>query len=600
MHAVRFDLLGPVRGYVGGVETPLGARQQLAFLTTLLVAGGRTVPVDQLVDGIWSEDPPARAIGVIRTYASRLRGQLAGSGVDIIHRAGGYAATVPAGALDLDEFEEHVAAGRLSAALALHRGEPLAGVPGPLAERHRARLLERIGQVVEARIDADLAAGRGADVIVELTALIAEQPLRERWRGQLMTALYQSGRQSDALAVYADARRILTEELGCEPGPELREVHRQILTEEMVVAPRGAAPRPAQLPAAPTDLTGRDAVIGALAGRTPPIVALTGPGGVGKTAVALTLAHHWRNRYPDGQLHVDLRGVDADPRDPADVLADFLRALGAEVPDGLPGRAALYRSMLADRELLVVLDNARDLAQVTPLLPGAAGSSVLITSRTALDGLAGAEAVELTALSRSSSVDLLARIVGPGRIAAEPDAADAVAAACGGLPLALRLAGARLAKRPGWSVAALSERLADESGRLDQLRAGDFTVEAAFALSYRQLDQESARAFRLLAVAPAGLVSLAAAAALLDRPARAADELLESLVDCGLLRTPAAGQYDYHDLLRLYARKCGKYEDSPAERAAALDRLLAHYLDEPGAEAAHRGGPHRAGLLIKR
>ncbi|WP_083937015.1 AfsR/SARP family transcriptional regulator [Longispora albida] len=606
---LQLGVLGPVQAWSGGAEIPLGPPQQRAFLAMLVLGGGRIVPVSEIAAGLWGLEPPPRAIGTIRTYASRLRQVLPG----VSYRDGGYQIVLPAGSLDLAEFEDRAGRGDHAGALSLVRGEPLSGLPGPYAERQRARLAELLAGVTEARISADLAAGRHELLIPELTALAAADPLRERASALLMLALYRSGRQADALAVYEHTRRVLADELGCDPGPELQDLHRQVLMAE-VPAVAAASAGPAQLPMAPAELVGRDEPLAVVAGRLAEpgttVTAISGPGGVGKTALALAAAHIARGEYPDGQLYADLLGAEAQPAEPGAILADFLRALGAAVPESLGARAAAYRSALAGRRMLVVLDNARDAAQVAPLLPAA--GAVLVTSRVRLDELPGTCVVELAALGRADAVELLGRIAGPERIAAEPGASTAVAAACADLPLAVRVAGARLAKRPRWTVAALAERLADESGRLDQLRAGALDVEAALAVGYQQLDPDTAWAFRMLSVAPPADLGLDAAAALLDRTAAETENLLETLVDANMLRTPAAGQYGFHDLLRLYARRCGKREDLPEERSAALDRLLDHYLGGSagvvgivggvGAEQDHRSGwsglPVRAALNV--
>ncbi|WP_322888058.1 AfsR/SARP family transcriptional regulator [Streptomyces solincola] len=597
-----------MRVTLDGQALASGSPQQRALLAALLLREGRTATAGELIDGIWGEQPPAQALAALRTYASRLRKVLpAGT---LVSESGGYALRTGGATVDLaaarelaDQAAKARAAGDpagarelLARSLGSWDGEPLASVPGPYAEAQRARLDEWRLTLLETRLELDLECGRHAGAVSELTALTAAHPLRERLRELLMLALYRGGRQAEALAVYADTRKLLAEELGVDPGPELARLQERILhaDEELAMSGGGPAPaaaptRPAQLPAGVPDFTGRASFVRELGDKlvsagssVMAVSALAGIGGVGKTTLAVHVAHAARPGFPDGQLYVDLQGAGPRPAEPETVLGAFLRALGAAdsaVPDTLEERAALYRSTLAGRRVLVLLDNARDAAQVRPLLPGAAGCATLVTSRVRMLDLAGAHLVDLDVMSPDEALQLFTRIVGAERVGAERESALDVVAACGFLPLAIRIAASRLAARRTWTVAALAVKLADERRRLDELRAGDLAVKATFELGYGQLEPAQARAFRLLGLADGPDVSLPAAAAVLDLPAEDAEELLESLVDASLLESAAPGRYRFHDLVRLFARSCADPADAPGgEGAAALDRLLGFYL----------------------
>ncbi|MBH5335299.1 tetratricopeptide repeat protein [Streptomyces pactum] len=453
--------------------------------------------------------------------------------------------------------------------------------------------------LVEARFELALERGGHAQTISELTALTVAHPFRERLRELLMLALYRSGRQAEALAVYADTRRLLADELGTAPGPALTELqHRVRQCDVRLAAPTGrgaagpgpgAAPvRPAQLPARIADFTGRDTVVaelreqlGTARERTGAVVSVAGTGGIGKTALAVHVAHAARADFPDGQLYADLHGTAPTPADPRAVLGSFLRALGvadAEIPDGTRERAELYRSVLDGRRVLVLLDNARDAAQVRPLLPASAGCAVLATSRTRMADLDGAHLVDLDVLRPDEAFGLFAQIVGEERAVPERAETMDTVGACGFLPLAIRIAAARLAARRTWTVSVLARKLADERRRLDELRAGDLAVKATFELGYGQLEPQQARAFRLLGLADGPDISLHAAAAVLDTDPPAAAELLDALVGSSLLESAVPGRYRYHDLVRLYARACAEHDEPADQREAAMSRLLDFYL----------------------
>ncbi|MFF4297223.1 BTAD domain-containing putative transcriptional regulator [Streptomyces vinaceus] len=634
---VRFAVLGPVRAWRGGEALPSGTPQQRALLAALLLRGGRTATAPELIDAIWGEDPPQQALATIRTYASRLRKVLA-PGM-LVTESGGYAIHTPADALDLDVArslaadaeqargtgDRTLARTLLDRALDLWDGEPLAGVPGPHADTERTRLQEWRLQLLETRLDLDLEVGHHAEAVSELTALTAAHPLRERLRELLMLALYRSGRQAEALAVYADTRRLLADELGVDPRPELAALQQRILradaelarAEDPAPATAPALVRPAQLPATVADFTGRATfvnelgeILSGVGGQVMAVSALAGIGGVGKTTLAVHVAHAARPHFPDGQLYVDLQGTEPRPAEPVAVLGSFLRALGTPdtaIPDSAAERAALYRSTLDGRRVLVLLDNARDAAQVRPLLPGTAGCAALVTSRVRMAGLAGAHLVDLDVMSPEEALQLFTRIVGAERVGAERQAALDVVGACGFLPLAIRIAASRLAARRTWTVSVLAAKLADERRRLDELQAGDLAVKATFELGYGQLEPEQQRAFRLLGLADGPDISLSAAAAVLDLPEYDTENLLEALVDCSLLESAAPGRYRFHDLVRLYARACAERDEQPpSEREAALDRLMDFYLatasgvyalERPGDRLpAHLSDTHYPGL----
>ncbi|WP_431894603.1 AfsR/SARP family transcriptional regulator [Nonomuraea sp. bgisy101] len=636
---LRFAVLGPVRAWRDGDELDLGTPLQRSILAMLLLREGRAITPTEMIDAVWGEEAPPRALGALRTYVSRLRTVLEPdrsprSRPELLTSVGkGYA--LRTASLDLSLFERGAqeaetlrkkgdigqAAESLRAALALWEGEPLAGAVGPYAEHQRDRLVERRITALELLMDLDLELGRHATIVSELIALTADHPLRERLRAQLMLAYYRCGRQGDALAVFTDTREALIEELGIEPGPELSALHHKILAADpSLMAPPSPAPdpvadgspsaadaadgadehelpRPAQLPAAVNDFTGRRPLVARLrtllsaqtAAEGVPVAAICGIGGVGKTALAVHVAHTCDDLFPDGQLYADLRGFTDEAIAPESALGAFLRALGIPpdvIPEGLPERAALYRSLLAERRILVLLDNARDTRQVSELLPGAPGCAAIVTSRVKLADLPSAKLIDLDVMEPDEALSLFTAVAGAERVAAERGAAMDVVAACGFLPLAVRIVAARLAARPSWTVASLVPRLADEQRRLDELRVGDLAVEATFALGYGQLDAAQARAFRLLSLPNGPDISVGAAAAVLSSPTLETEDLLESLVDASLLEAPAPGRYRFHDLLKLFARRILDKTERPQARTLALRRLLGFYL--ASAQSAHR------------
>jgi DNA-binding SARP family transcriptional activator len=619
--ATEFGLLGPLLVRRGGVTLPVAPGKQRTVLAALLLSADRMVSLDELTEVLWGAGPPPSARVSVQNHVMRLRKAL-GDGARIRTHPHGYEIRLDDSELDVSRFEAHLAAaqaaardgywetaaGRAQAGLALWRGEPLADVESDLLASYAIpRLGELRLQALETRIDADLHLGRHREVTGELRHLAGAHPLRERLHGLLMLALYRDGQQAEALAAYARARRILVDELGTEPGAGLRKLHQQMLNGDPALdlqlrapgaADSPAPPVPRQLPATVSGFTGRAAELAALtrmlddavAGSPGTVVisAIGGTAGVGKTALALHWAHQVAGRFADGQLYVNLRGFDPAgvPTAAPEAVRGFLDALGVP-PDRIPAqpeaRAGLYRSLLADRAMLIVLDNARDEQQVRPLLPASPASLVIVTSRNQLGGLAaadGARLLSLDVLTEPEARQLLAARLGHARAGAEPEALSEIAALCGCLPLALAVAVARAAARPKFPLAALADELADSAGRLDALDAGDpgSSVRAVFSWSYRQLSAEAARMFRLLGLHPGPDISAAAAASLAAADEHGAGRLLAELTRAHLIAEHVPGRYALHDLLRAYAADQSRGTDSEPEHAAAVGRVVDHYM----------------------
>ncbi|MGH3940824.1 MAG: BTAD domain-containing putative transcriptional regulator [Pseudonocardiaceae bacterium] len=603
---MEFEVLGPVRVRAGAQSTPLTARMPRTLLAILLTRVNTSVPVDLLVDTLWAGKRDPRAAKKLQLHIHRLRRTL-GDRTRIRFEYGGYTLRLKPGELDAQRFETLLtessvtgdpsrSARLLRSALGLWQSDPFGGVVDvPLVRAEIDRLTELKLVALEELYAAELACGQGGLIVPELSELAAHHPLRERLQGLLMTALYQGGRRAEALGVYHRTRAALIDELAVEPGPELRRVERAVLTGDPTLrTPRTVTP-PAQLPSDLADFTGRDAELAAIAQHMitavdrsgmVPIATIAGKAGVGKTALAVHAAHQLRGHYPHGQLYVDLRGAQAQPLDAAQVLGRFLRALGvatSAVPDDIEERAALYRSRLVNRRLLIVLDNAADEQQLRPLLPATSGCAVLITSRPRLSGLSGTHRIDLDILTPDQAVELLAWIAGPQRVAEEIAAAEEIVRLCGYLPLAVRVAGLRLGARPHWRLTRLVADLTDEHHRLDELALGGLEVRASLALSYESLPELAKKAFRRLGLLDAPDFPAWVCAALLDIPQTRAENLMDALVDAQLLDTAGpdntGGQrYRYHDLLRAYARELVIAQEPVTDRLAALERAFGHRM----------------------
>jgi DNA-binding SARP family transcriptional activator len=604
---MEFRLLGPVEAWNGGKQVRLGGAKPRALLTALLLDHGRIVPVERLIEAIWGEDPPTTVRAVLQTYVASLRRSLEGAGmtgVIVSHRVG-YCAEVPTGVLDLQVFERLLGEGRqavretryaeagksLRAALTLWRGPAFGGIGDSFLGAEAMRLDELRVTVIEERIAAEMAIGHSEQLLDELTELVALHPVRERLRRDLMVALYRAGRQADALAVYRESRQVLMEELGIEPGPELRHAHESILRSDPALLDAVRVRTPQQLPPPPADFIGREEEIETLRAALTrpealPICVISGAGGMGKSALALRVAHQIADHFPDGQLHLELRGTSDAPAGPEEVLGRLLRELDPAVtrlPATLEERVGRYRTLMASQRKLVVLEDAAGEAQVRPLLPGGSGCAVIVTSRNRLVGLAGVMFVELGVLPSDTAIDLFARIAGQNRVAAEHQAAAAIVTLCGRLPLAIRIAAARLASRRQWPLARLLDRLADEQRRLDELTVGDQQVRAGIGLSYALLPPQAQTVLRGLGLM--GLPSFPAwvAASALDTDLDEAERILEHLVDVSLIDVEGVdpiGQLRYrlHDLIRLFAKERGLAEDDTPTRNAVVARVLGGWI----------------------
>ncbi|MET8152697.1 BTAD domain-containing putative transcriptional regulator [Actinoplanes sp. NPDC049668] len=587
--------------------------KQRLLLATLLLRPNEVVGTKELAAMLWGDDQPASAAANLRTYVRGLRQSLGGGAPweGITAAAGGYLLRVGPGERDLDLFDAAAARGRdalaasdaeraeaeLSAAVGLWRGDSLSDLPlRPALARRVAQLEERRLLAEEDYAEALLALGVPADVVRRLRILLDRHPLRQRAWGQLMVGLYRIGDVAGALDAFQQARRVLAEETGLDPAPELAELYDDILHHRLGPVPAPATgtlvQRPEQLPRAVPGFVGRGAELAGLDAlldgdaQRPMIVAVSavsGMAGVGKTALVLHWAHRVADRFPDGQLYVNLRGYDeAGVVSPPDALSGFLEALGvphARIPSGLEARTGLYRSLLASRRMLVVLDNARDSAHVRCLLPGAGGCTVVVTSRDRLDGLIAAEwAAPLTlgVLTAAESATLLANRLGADRIASEPAAAADIVEATGRLPLALSIVAARVATHPTFPLGAIAAELQSAEARLDALDDGD--VRRVFSWSYLALGKDAARLFALLGLHPGPDLTRAAAAALADVPTATVTPLLRELTRLHLLAEHAPGRYAFHDLLRAYAAELAESSERVDERAAALGRLYDHYL----------------------
>ncbi|WP_459709798.1 AfsR/SARP family transcriptional regulator [Actinophytocola sp. KF-1] len=600
-------MLGPIEVSSAGRPVALGGGRDRLLLAALLLNADQLTLTSQLIALLW-ERPPTTAKAQVHNMISRLRKRLGdGTGDLILSRPGGYELRLRGHELDLVEFRALVekgrqarADGRLEAAvrtfdeaLALWRGPALADIAEDFAQDTRHALHEELLAAAEAQLSAELALGRHDDVLRRVATLIVDHPYRERLHEIKMLALAGAGRRADALAAYQDAYRRLVEDLGVEPGPPLRRLEQRILNGDHVVAPPAPARVvPRQLPPVTAVIAGRDELIGEVCAtlRTPTpsgrVVVLVGPGGVGKTTVALAAAHAVGDDFPDGQLYADLRGTH-QPADPHVVVGRLLRDMGvdgAALPDDRDERVAMYRGHLAQRRLLVVLDDAASEAQVRPLLPGAASCGAVVTSRRQLAALAGPARWTVPVPAPEAAAQVLARVVGAERVAREPDAAAAIADLCGHLPLAVCIAAARLSVHPEWTLAHFRRRLAEQRGRLDELAVGDLDVRASIELSYQALDPPLRGLFRRLALIAAPDWPAWVAHRLLDATGGGPVEpVLDQLVDTHLvepLGRDAFGQprFRLHDLVADFGRERAAAEDEPATLARAQSAMLTGWL----------------------
>jgi DNA-binding SARP family transcriptional activator len=720
---MRFRMLGPLEVRTGEDWVSIGAAKWRAVLASLLLRPGQVVSTDTLIDELWGDDPPARASNLVSIYVLRLRRLIGDSEGQVLKtRSPGYQLLLGPDDLDAQRFGVLMSQGRealtagdperaaqlLADSLALWRGKALADVPPSAFVGAEAERLDELRlAVLELRIEADIACDRGSLAIPDLRRLLSDEPLKEKLWLLLMRALDAAGRHAEALGVYEQARTVIVDELGVDPGPEMQRAFQRLLSGEGAPSPpgrkkkeertparqtvpatgdkqksaesaasagaqvinlerarpsvqagragttpsgpdspatgpdapawgptgtdaaaaaepsAGAAapgvialgaiktgtspadaapvspapdPGPMQLPSDIRDFTGRELHVAHLCtllspDENPgavPVALVAGAGGLGKTTLAIHAAHQMRSEYPDGQLYVDLLGASSRPLSPAEVLARFLRDLGfqgAQIPAGEEERAALDRTRLNGRRMLVVLDNARDAAQVRPLLPGSGTSAVIVTSRSRLPDLVGGGLVHLDVLDDHEGLTLFSRIVGAERTAAEPDATAELLLACAGLPLAIRISAARLASRSTWTIRSLADRLCDEHRRLDELKVGDLAVRASFEVSFASLPPSvtpggmaPARVFRMLGLWHGPSIGLRAAAALLGEDEDRVADALEYLVDAHLLESTAPDCYSFHDLLRVYAAERAFADEAREVTYEAVHRIVAWYL----------------------
>jgi DNA-binding SARP family transcriptional activator/tetratricopeptide (TPR) repeat protein len=606
-------VLGPLEVWSGAIPLGLGAPKQRLLLAVLLCHLDQPLRSDLLLEQLWAGNPPASARANLRSYVYSLR-RLLGHDVLVGHGNPGYTLAVEPTRIDRTHFVQLIDNGRgavddgdldggrktLTEALDLWRGQPYHDVRGSheidslVADRARMHDYRLIAQ--EYRIEADLRTGRASETVPELADLVAANPYHERFHGQLMRALYGSGRQAEALAAYRHAYDTLTGDLGIEPLPELRDLHDTILrgdpdpvSSERVRAVTARRPVPAQLPAdVPEHFVGRATELAALSRPTAKVFAVVGVGGIGKTWLALRWAHENRHRFPDGQLFIDLRGFDrsARPVPPAVAVRHALDALGVPPADLSPdpqAQATLYRSLMADRRMLVVLDNARGYDQVLPLLPGSASNVVVVTSRDRLVELAnghGSVVVPVDVLDDAQARRLLVRRLGPRRAAAEPESVESMVTACRGLPLALAIAATRVTTAPELSLATVAAELSAAGSRLDALDEGDgpASLRSVLSWSYAVLPPVQARLFALLGLALGPGVGLLAAAALAGAPVDKVRTGLRALQRLSLVTPQGGGRWRMHDLVRLYAADRAAQDLGEPDRAEARRRLVDHLL----------------------
>jgi DNA-binding SARP family transcriptional activator len=610
---LRFCLLGPVQVLLEERPVPLGGTGMRGLLAMLLLEPNQVVSLDRIVDVLWAHEPPESARTMVQGYVSRLRQRLAAAdpsgSVRIVTNPPGYQLLVDESMIDVTVARRLVAdswgapavrrAELLRAAQSLWRGSELADIGGrvPAPELSELRLA-----VLEGRIEADLELGRHNEVIGELTQLVEEQPFRERLVGQLLLALYRSGRRTAALGAYQRFAQLAASHSGIEPGPELRSLHARVLRDDTtlldpqpdsVQSPRVGVIVPAQLPIAPSGFSGRDRELDWLDRflstadtNATGVGVIAGPAGIGKTALVVRWANQVAEKFSDGQLFASMRGFDPQhpPLDPADVLAQFLLSLGVrpdDVPMELDERAALYRSLLAERRVLVVLDDARDSEQVRPLLPAGSSSLVLITSRVRLDGLVAelaARLLVLNTLGANAAERLISETAGQPAGDYDRQLRRRLAELCGHLPLALRIIGARLAARPLWSLDDLVHELTDEHTRLGALHIENSSVRAALDVTYRALAPTLAATFRMAGVFPGARLGPYSIAAMCSTEVTDARKRLWALAASFVVTETSRDVFVMHDLVRIFAAELAATELTESDRTAALRRLLRYYL----------------------
>jgi DNA-binding SARP family transcriptional activator len=618
---LHFNILGSLEAWSDGSRLHLGGAIHERVLLSLLLEPDRTVPVSWLVQAAWNDEPPMTATHQVRKAVADLRSRIP-NGSDVIVTDGqGYRAVLGGAGLDLCEFGDRtgeadraVAEGRpsdaiaaLQSALALWRGR-MSGLGSVALEAAAARLEERRVTAAEQVFELCLRAGHAGGLVADLRDLAAQHPFRESLHAQLMLALYRSGRKAEALDEYRKIRELLVEELGIDPGPQLSSLYEAILREapelsipaDVITEPPEPAAAttdtpehahaPCTLPYDLSDFTGREgelrALLDCMTGSQESrghcrVVAIDGMGGSGKTCLAVRAAHQVAADFPDGQLHIDLRAFTPgeSPMSPTAALDSLLGVLGVpsdRIPGDLEGRRALWRSQLANRRMLLVLDNAVDTSQVYPLLPGSPGCLVLITGRKRLMDLDGAAWISIGPMAPENGTQLIEEVLGAARTAAEPEAVQDLVRLCGGLPLALRIAAARLRNRPRWTVRYLVERLCDETRRLEELSAGERSVAATLQLSYQAMDEEHRTALRLLGLYGDADINVYTGAALLATDIYGAEQILERLLDVHLLQQSHIAVYRFHDLVRNFAQSLS----SPAtahDNSMAVERLLGYY-----------------------
>ncbi|MFJ3973220.1 BTAD domain-containing putative transcriptional regulator [Streptomyces parvus] len=619
---LQFDLLGPLSVRRGGRKLALGPERRQAVLVALVLRAGHRVTHEDLLDDIWGDHPPATGVRVLPSHIYALRQALETAevqGTDVIRSGKGwYSFDAQETRLDTDELaarsgrahEAKASAGPAVAlalfdeALALFRGEPLAGLPGRYTNSVRRQLHEQRGTLRRGRLECLFLLGRSAEALEELAELTASRPLDEGLLALQIRALYTSGRQAEALDAFHVLRGRLREEHGAEPGEELRGLYEAVLRQDdaILLPPPGTAPAPVsprplvnELPGDVGPLVGREGELAQLSGPGSSggitVVAVDGTPGVGKTRLSVQAARQLAHLHPAGCLFVDLRAhATGQPLPPRRALARMLRTLGWDsdrIGDDEDELVAAWRTATSGLRLLLVLDDAVDSQQVRPLLPSGPGSTVIVTSRRRLAGLETTRRHSLGPLPEREGVRLLSSVVGADRVEREPEAAVELARFCDGLPLALRIIGARLQTRPEWTLTHMVSRMTGDEDRLKELNADDRSVAAAFQLSYEHLPPQQQRLFRVLGLSPTVEFDARTPAAMLSLPAHETGPALENLVDAGLLRQPRPGRYRLHDLVRAHARRLAQATPNTSKTAGTAALRL--HLD--AARMASDWGP---------